>query len=423
MTLSRRTFIAAAGANALAAPFLARRGYAQSAGRVVVIGGGFGGATAARYLAGMGHEVSLVTREATFSTCPFSNTVVSGLNPMTAITFNYDALSAAGVTVIQDEAVGVDADQGSVTLADGTTLTYDRLILSPGIDLIFDDGIAGYDRAAADVMPHAWQAGPQTALLRKQLEAMEDGGTVVIAVPANPFRCPPGPYERASLIAHYLKAEKPASKIMILDAKDSFSKQSLFQEAWQTLYPDMIEWVSLSMGGKVSSVDPATMHVVGDFVDVTADVANVIPPQRAAAIAQTAGVADGTGWCPIHPATMESQLVPNIHVVGDAALANAMPKSAFSANAQAKHCASVINALLNDNEPPSPKLLNTCYSLASPEYGFTVAGVYTAGADGFFDEVEGAGGVSPLGESSEFRAAEAGFARDWYATITSQIWG
>lgn len=421
MTLTRRRFIAAAATSAFAAPALGAK--AQNAGRVVVIGGGFGGATAARYLVGMGHDVTLVTRDATFSTCPFSNTVLGGLNRMEAITFDYSGLTASGVNVIQDEAIGVDAAKQVVNLAEGVALNYDRLILSPGIDLIFSGGIEGYDRDAAEVMPHAWQAGPQTALLRRQLEAMEDGGTVAIAAPANPFRCPPGPYERASLIAHYLKTEKPASKIIILDAKDSFSKQTLFEEAWDALYPGMIEWVSLSMGGKVNSVDPATLHLSGDFVDVTADVANVIPPQRAAAIAKSAGVADDTGWCPINPQTLESALVPNIHVVGDATIANAMPKSAFSANAQAKHCALVVDALLRGGEQPAPpKLMNTCYSLAAPDYGFTVAGVYTAGEGGYFDAVEGAGGVSPLNAAPEFRAAEAGYARDWYATITGQIW-
>ncbi len=417
MTLSRRTLIASAGAAALVAPLVSR---AQSGGRVVVVGGGFGGATAARYLADLGHAVTLVTREATFATCPFSNTVLGGMNGMDAITFGYEGLSAAGVSVAQDEAIGVDPEAGVVTLVTGEPLIFDRLILSPGIDFVYDT-IDGYDEATADIMPHAWTAGPQTVLLRQQLEAMEDGGTVVIAPPANPFRCPPGPYERASLIAHYLKAEKPASKIMILDSKDSFSKQALFTEAWELLYPGMIEWVGLSEGGRLNSVDPATMTLVGDFVEVTADVANVIPPQRAALIAQAAGVTDQTGWCPIDPVSFESPQIPNIHVIGDAALANAMPKSAFSANAQAKHCAVAVDALLRGEEPPSPKLMNTCYSLAAPDYGFTVAGVYTAG-DGGFDSIEGAGGTSPTGASPDVRAAEAEYAREWYATITGQIW-
>ena len=215
---------------------------------------------------------------------------------------------------------------------------YDRLVLSPGVDLRFD-ALPGYDEAAAAKMPHAWKAGEQTLLLRRQLEAMDDGGLVVIAAPANPFRCPPGPYERASLIAHYLKTKKPRSKLLILDAKDTFSKQRLFQNAWKELYPGMIEWVSLSQGGKVNAVDPATNTLITDFGNHTAKVANVIPPQRAGRIADIAGATDNTGWCAIDPVTFESRSAPNIHVIGDACLAGAMPKSAFSANAQAKACA------------------------------------------------------------------------------------
>jgi NADPH-dependent 2,4-dienoyl-CoA reductase/sulfur reductase-like enzyme len=416
MTLNRRTFVAA-GAGLLAAPYVGLR--AQAGARVVVVGGGFGGGTTARYLAGLGHAVTLVTREAAFATCPFSNTVLGGMNGMDAITFGYDALGAAGVTVTQGEAVGVD--DATVTLASGEALPFDRLVLSPGIEFVHD-AIDGYDESTAEIMPHAWKAGPQTLLLRRQLEAMPDGGTVVIAAPANPFRCPPGPYERACLIAHYLSQEKPASKVMILDAKDSFSKQALFQEAWETLYPGMVEWVGLSGGGNVSIVDAASMHLAGDFVEVTADVANVIPPQRAGAIAVAAGVADRTGWCPIDPVTFESPLVPGIHVVGDASLAGAMPKSAFTANAQGKACAIAVDALLRGEAPPEPKLMNTCYSLAAPDYAFTVAGVYTPG-DGLFDAIEGAGGTSPVGAPETTRSAEAAHARDWYATITTQIWG
>ena len=243
-------------------------------------------------------------------------------------------------------------------------------------------------------MPHAWKAGEQTVLLRRQLEAMADGGTVVISAPANPFRCPPGPYERASLIAYYLKTAKPRSKLIVLDAKDSFSKQRLFQAAWQQLYPGLIEWVSLSNGGKVTSVDPASRTLVTDFASYKADVANVIPPQRAGHIAEVAGVSDATGWCPIDPITFESRLQPGIHVIGDAAIAGAMPKSAFAANAQAKVCAAAVAALLNDEPPSPPKLINTCYSLVAPDYGISIAGVYHP-VDGQLVDVQGAGGVSP----------------------------
>ena len=214
-------------------------------------------------------------------------------------------------------------------------------MLAPGIDIRWG-ALPGYDEAAAAQMPHAWKAGEQTLLLRRQLEAMDDGGLVVISAPANPFRCPPGPYERASLIAHYLKTKKPKSKLIVLDAKDAFSKQRLFQAAWAELYPGLLEWVPLSKGGNVTSVDAATRTLVTDFGKHQAKVANVIPPQKAGRIAEVAGVADRSGWCPIDPVTFESKLQPGIHVIGDAAIAGAMPKSAFAANSQAKVCAAAV---------------------------------------------------------------------------------
>jgi NADPH-dependent 2,4-dienoyl-CoA reductase/sulfur reductase-like enzyme len=271
-------------------------------------------------------------------------------------------------------------------------------------------------------MPHAWKAGEQTLLLRHQLESMEDGGTVAIVAPANPFRCPPGPYERASLIAYYLKAKKPKSKVIILDAKDSFSKQRLFQNAWKELYPDHVEWISLSQGGKVNSVKPGDMTLTTDFGSYKAAVANVIPPQRAGAIAQKAGVADRSGWCPVDPGTFESKQVPNVHVIGDAAIMGGMPKSAFSANAQAKVCAAAVAALLRGEKPVEPRLINTCYSLVAPNYGITVAGVYKP-TDGVLADIPGAGGVSPIEAPASERALEAQFAEGWFKTITSEVFG
>jgi NADPH-dependent 2,4-dienoyl-CoA reductase/sulfur reductase-like enzyme len=271
-------------------------------------------------------------------------------------------------------------------------------------------------------MPHAWKAGEQTLLLRRQLEAMEDGGTVLMSVPDNPFRCPPGPYERASLIAHYLKTRKPRSKLIVLDAKDQFSKQRLFQAAWKELYPDHLEWVGLSQGGKVVSVDPAEMTLVTEFGKHKGAVINVIPPQRAGFIAQRAGVADRSGWCPVDPVTFESRLVPNIHVVGDATIAGGMPKSAFAANAQAKVCAAAIVRLLNGEPPSEPRLINTCYSLVAPDYGISVAGVYRP-VNGVLTEVPGSGGVSPLAAPRSFRAQEALYAAGWFNTVTSEVFG
>jgi NADPH-dependent 2,4-dienoyl-CoA reductase/sulfur reductase-like enzyme len=319
------------------------------------------------------------------------------------------------------EAKSVDPQTRTITLADTTKLAYDRLILAPGIDFRWG-ALSGYGEAAAEKMPHAWKAGPQTLLLRRQLEAMRDGGIVAIAVPANPYRCPPGPYERASLIAHYLKTNKPKSKLLILDAKDAFSKQKLFQNGWAALYPDLIEWVALSAGGKVTAADAAAMTLTTDFATHKADVANVIPAQKAGWIAELAGVADRTGWCPIDPVSFASTLQPNIHVIGDAAIAGAMPKSAFAANAQAKVCAAAVAVLLAGGTPIPSKLINTCYSLVAPDYGISVAGVYHP-VDGRLVDVEGAGGVSPRDAPAEARAFEASLAAGWFRTITGEIFG
>jgi sulfide dehydrogenase [flavocytochrome c] flavoprotein chain len=409
--------LAAAGSAFLSRPL--RSQGAQP--RIVVIGGGFAGATAARALkrADPRLDVTLVEPNPVFTSCPFSNEVIAGLRDIGAQQFGYGRIAAAGVRVVQQAAVGVDATAHTVTLRDGM-LAYDRLVIAPGIDLRFD-ALPGYDEAAAVRMPHAWKAGVQTVLLRLQLELMADGGTVVMALPAQPYRCPPAPYERASLIAWYLKTKKPRSKIIVLDAKDTFSKQRLFEDAWKKFYPNL-EWVPLSAGGNPTAVDPAAMTVMSDFDTYKADVANIIPPQKAGRIAEIAGVADRTGWCPVDPVTFESHLVPNIHVLGDAAIAGAVPKSAFAANAAAKICAAAIARLVRGETPETPKFVNTCYSIAAPDYGFSIAGVYHP-VDGQWLEVEGAGGISPLDAPPEFRRQEAKLADGWFATITSEIFG
>jgi len=418
-TKSRRDFLktAAAGAAILPLPAIAQ----GAAGRVVVIGGGFAGATCARFIKRIEPRtnVTLVEANPKFISCPFSNTVIVGMRELSDQEFGYDKLSSDQVTLNGTPATAVDAGARAVTLSNGTQLPYDRLVLAPGIDLRWD-ALPGYTEAAAERMPHAWKAGEQTLLLRRQLEAMPDGGTVVITAPANPFRCPPGPYERASLIAYYLKTKKPKSKVLILDAKDAFSKQRLFQNAWKELYPNL-EWVSLSAGGKVTSVDVGAMTLITDFGRHKADVANVIPPQKAGRIAEIAGVADRTGWCPIDPVTFESKLQPNIHVVGDASIAGAMPKSAFSANAQAKVCAAAVVRLIAGAKPEETKLVNTCYSLVAPDYGISVAGVYRP-ADGQIKEIEG-GGVSQIDAPASTRAAEATFANGWFKTIAAEVFG
>ena len=342
--LTRRMILKTAAVGAAAAVF-SHRTVAQTSPKVVVVGGGFGGATCAKELKRKGLTVSLIEASAVYTACPFSNAVLAGMRPIEAQQFKLDSVEKSGVAIVRKKATGVDPQARRVALEDGSSLDYDHLVLSPGVDIRFD-ALPGYDEAAAAIMPHAWKAGEQTLLLRRQLEAMDNGGTFVMAAPANPFRCPPGPYERASLIAHYLKTHKPRSKLLILDAKDSFSKQRLFQAAWQDLYPNMIEWVSLSTGGKVIEVDAKTKTLVTDFGRHTGVVVNVIPPQRAGQIAQVAGVADRSGWCPIDPVTFESRLQPNVHVIGDASIAGGMPRSASPANAQGK-------SALGNGEPSS----------------------------------------------------------------------
>lgn len=416
--LSRRSFLSAGATLALAHPAIA-----QGTARVVVIGGGFGGASVARTLKRLDPRiaVTLIVDAPTFTACPLSNLVIVGLREMKAQRFGYERIVAEGVTVVASPAAKIDAAPRTVTCTDGSAHAWDRLVLAPGIDIDWR-ALPGYGEVEAERMPHAWKAGAQTELLRRQLEAMEDGGLVVMAVPANPYRCPPGPYERASLIAHYLKTRKPRSKLIVLDAKDQFSKQRLFLAAWAELYPDHLEWVGLSKGGKVASVDAGAMTLVTDFARHRAAVANVIPRQVAGRIAALAGAVDATGWCPIDPVTFESRRVPLVHVIGDAAIAGAMPKSAFAANAQAKVAAYAIAALLAGEAPGAPKLVNTCYSLVAPGYGISVAGVYEP-AGGMLAEIKGAGGTSPLDAPRQVRALEARYAEGWFAAVTAEVFG
>jgi len=392
-------------------------------GRVLVVGGGFAGATCARELRRQAPEldVTLVEAKRTYTACPFSNLVLGGQRDLRQQEFGYEGVAATGVDVIHRAAVDVEPVARRVRLDDGSRLSYDRLVMAPGIDLRWG-GLEGYDEAAAERMPHAWQAGVQTLLLRRQLEAMPDGGLVVIAAPAAPYRCPPGPYERASLIASYLQRAKPRSKLLILDAKDSFSKKSLFLQGWRDLYGDLVEWQGVSDGAAVVGVDAPAMRLRTDFDEFRPAVANVIPPQRAGVIAHRAGLTDASGWCPIDAASFESTLQDNIHVIGDAAIANAMPKSAFAANAQARLCAHQVARLLAGDPAVDTTLLNTCYSLVGPDYGISVAGVYRPSPTGW-RPVDGAGGVSELDADRDLRRREARYAAHWFDTITAQVFG
>jgi NADPH-dependent 2,4-dienoyl-CoA reductase/sulfur reductase-like enzyme len=315
--------------------------------RVVVIGGGPGGATVAKYVArdpDGALAVTLVQATPRFTTCFYSNLYLAGYRDFESITHGYDALrDKYGVEMIVDTAIEVDPAGKTVTLAGGRVLDYDRLVVAPGIDILYDS-IEGYSEAATKVMPHAWQGGPQTELLHRQIDAMVQGGLFILAAPPDPFRCPPGPYERACSVAHRFRQSNPTAKILILDSKETFAKQSLFEDAWARYYDGMIEWVPGEFGGRVIAVDPAAMTVTTEDETHRAAVINIIPAQAAGAIAQRAGLADESGWCPIVPATMQSRIHPDIHVLGDSCIAGDMPKSAFSANSQAKVCAMAIRA-------------------------------------------------------------------------------
>ncbi len=422
---SRRTILNSIVATGVLSAFgcSSSRQRSSDAARVAIIGGGFAGATCARQLRKLDPQlaVTLIEPAPVYTACPFSNLVIAGMRDIRAQRFGYAALEAEGIRVVRARAHDVDPVSHKILLVGGDVIAYDRLVIATGASPRFD-ALPGYDAAAAQIMPHAWQAGPQTLLLRKQLRAMPEGGVVAISVPPEPYRCPPGPYERASLIAHYLQSNNPRAKVLILDSKDRFSKQALFQQAWQDSYPGMIEWAGLSDGANVVRVEPATMTIHTDFDAVRADVANIIPPQSAGRLVRRAGVADASGWCPVEPASFASRLQQDIHVIGDAAIANGMPKSAFAANAQAKLCAVQVARALRGQPPVSTKLINTCYSYISPQQAISVADVYTPEAS-LWQPVAGAGGTSPLDASSADRAKEAGYAANWFAAITAETFG
>jgi len=403
---------------------------AKGAGKdVVIVGGGPGGATAARYLRMIDPsiKVTLIEANATYHTCFMSNEVIGGDRSLESISTTYDGLKKAGVNVVQDMVTGIDANAKVVKTKGGGSYSYQRCIVAPGISFKFD--VAGYDEATSAMIPHAWKAGPQTAMLRKQIEAMPDGGVVAIVAPPNPFRCPPGPYERASLIAKYLQKNKPKSKVIIYDAKDKFSKQGLFTQAWKKFYgfgtdKAMIEWQPAAKLGKINAIHAKDMIVETDFEKLKANVINFIPAQKAGAIAFAAGLTDKSGWCPVKKQTFESSIVPNIHVLGDASIATKMPKSGYSANSQGKWVANAVAALMNGKAVGTPSFINTCYSIAAEDWAFSVAAVYRLNMEkNLIGGVKGAGGLSPMDASAEDRKREVAYAHSWYNNIKKDIWG
>ena len=424
LCLARRRTLHALGAGgaALVLPGLLRAQAASA--HVLVVGGGFGGATAARYLRRFlpAARITLVEPAARYYSCAFSSLYLAGLRDWESLGHGFEALRASGIDVVHASADDVDPVARRVTLSDGQRLQWDKLVLSPGIDMRWD-ALPGYDAQAAELLPHAWKAGAQTHLLRRQLQAMPDGGTFVMSIPPAPYRCPPGPYERAALVAHYLQQHKPRSKILLLDAKNEFSKKPLFLPGWKSLYGEMIEWRPLAEGGAVVRVD-AQRREVEDAQGRRhrGDVLNVIAPQKAGWIAERAGVVDASGWAPVRAENFASTLQPHVHVIGDAAIAAPMPKSGASANSQAKLVAAAIGAELLGQAAPAAFYTNTCYSLIGPAHGISVAGVYRA-QGGRLIEVPDSGGISPLAADADFRAAEAAYGAAWYRAIGADTWG
>ncbi len=430
MTIDRRHFIRLAAVSpclavTACAPYIATKSYRA---HVVVIGGGFAGATAAKTLRLLAPEikVTLVEQNPVYMTCPTSNWVLAGLKSSQALRFDYQALvKKHQIDVVIDKVVTIDSDRKTVALQQNGSLQYDRLIVAPGIDFIWDD-IAGFDSSKTALMPHAWKAGKQTEILRQQLMAMPENGKVIIVAPKNPFRCPPGPYERASLMAYYCQRYKPKAKILILDHKRGFSKQALFMQGWRRLYGfggdnSMIEWISLADNPVVAVTDKRQLET--DFGDrFNADVLNIIPRQKAGELAQTAGLTDRSGWCPVDPVSSESRLVANIHVIGDAAIYQGIPKSAFAANSEAKACAFAIAALLKGQPLTDPVWMNTCYSLLSSDQAISVSMVYKLNALKQIIKVKSAGGVSTKTDALSLRR-EALYAQNWYQSITQDSFG
>ncbi len=404
--------------------------FAQApAARLVIIGGGFGGASAANFARRQYPwlDVTLIEPKTRFVTCPYGNLLLAGLRDLNSISFGYERLAARGARVIHDWADAIDPTARTVRLRGGASVAYDRLIVSPGIALRYG-AIEGYDQAAEAIFPHAWVPGEgqQTLLLRRQLEALPDGGVVGLAIPDNPFRCPPGPYERISMIASYLKRHKPRAKILAFDTKNAFSKQGLFQDAWNALYPGMIDWIPANRDGRILRVDPAARVFESEFgVRHRVDVGNVIPPQSAGGIAISAGLANESGWVPVDSLTFESRRVPGIHVIGDATIAPPMPKSGYVANSTAKQAVAAIAALLRgEAPPPAPVYFNTCYSHVGAEYGISIVGVFRPNAERTgFVETPNSGGVSPRGDLPEQRRLEALYADAWYGSITADMFG
>jgi sulfide dehydrogenase [flavocytochrome c] flavoprotein subunit len=423
--LTRRKFTSLTGATLAGAcvPLFVPRALGQAKPKLVVIGGGPGGGTVARYVnkdAAGAIDVTLIEPQKRFTTCFFSNLYVGGFRDLASITHDYAKVARGGVRVVNDRASAIDRERKTVRLAGGTTVPYDRLVVAPGIDLKFDS-VPGYSEAAAETMPHAWQAGAQTKLLTDRLNALVDGDLIVMIAPPNPYRCPPGPYERVSMFAHVLKRKgHKRSSIIVLDPKPSFSKQALFMEGWEKHYPGMIQWHDPKLHGGIKGVDARSNEVTTDLATHKAALVNVIPAQMAGRIARDAGLANETGFCPIDPESMKSTMDPNVFVIGDACIPGDMPKSAFSANSQAKVAAMTIRGELANARTFPARYSNTCWSLIAADDDVKVGGSYEPG-EGKIKQASTF--VSQKGEAADLRKQNYQESLDWYAGITADVFG
>jgi sulfide dehydrogenase [flavocytochrome c] flavoprotein subunit len=418
MKTTRREFMGAIGA--LAASTFPMPAFAQAKPKVIVVGGGPGGATVAKYVAKDGGiDVSLVEPAKRFTTCFHSNLYLGGFKTWEEITHSYDKMAKGyGIKHVRQMAAAVDRDKKTVKLANGTVLPYDRLVLAPGIDLKFDS-VPGWSEEASRKLPHAWQAGAQTQLLKRQLNALSDGATIMMIAPPNPYRCPPGPYERVSMMAHVLKAKgHKKSRIVIIDPKENFSKQGLFMEGWAKHYPGMVEWQDPKMHGGVKNVDAKSMTVKTDLGEYKAQLINVIPAQMAGKIARDAGLANQTGFCAINPENMRSATDANVYIVGDSCIPGDMPKSGFSANSQAKVAAMMVRGELANGRTFPARYTNTCWSLIETDDTVKVGGSYAA-KDGKIAATETF--VSKTGETAELRKQTQAENMGWYAGIVADI--
>jgi len=414
----RRDFLKllAAGTAFGALPGIAMASEAQ--GRIVIIGGGYAGATAAKYLrlwGGRRLEIVLVEKSPVLISCPLSNLVLGGSKTIDELTFAFSGLDRYGIRRVQQEVTVIDPELRKVALSNGETLTYDRLIVAPGIDFILDKLPMLQSAAAQEAVPHAWKAGEQTVNLRRQLEAMPDGGAFVMTIPKAPYRCPPGPYERASQVAFYFKQHKPRAKVIVLDENPEIvSKKGLFTKTWAEMYPGLVDY---RPNNAVIDVDVAMRNVKTEFETVKADVLNVIPPQRAGKVAQAIGAANiDRRWCEVDFVTYESRVVPGVHIIGDS-VAAALPKSAHMATSQAKVCASAIVSLMAGEAPdPLPVFANTCYSFVSDTMAMHVANVYRFDASKKIMVSAEGGGVSDRPSEQE-----GNYAQWWARNIWSDV--